>query len=209
MSTHEPQFVLVLDIRLAQDQLRMPPGRELPRRSSNHIGSRESSPSSVSSASIGGRAHDCRQFVGDSCEHARWGQHADMRDAQRAIGTFGCLISVVRYCNSRCSHVPASHAASDHRRQRADAFPPHSDSTSQAALSPISPQNRPRTAYDHPPLRHRTAFYCPHPPGARSEPWRAVVVMASRRREMRRRPNHRLCLPMGGCGASWDGLEGG
>jgi hypothetical protein len=34
-------------------------------------------------------AHDCRQFVGDSCEYGRWGQHGDMRDAQRAIGMFG------------------------------------------------------------------------------------------------------------------------
>ena len=33
-------------------------------------------------------AHDRRQFVYNSCKYARWGQHAEMCDAQRAIWMF-------------------------------------------------------------------------------------------------------------------------
>jgi hypothetical protein len=34
-------------------------------------------------------AHDGRQFVSNSWELVRWGQYAEMRDAQRAIWVFG------------------------------------------------------------------------------------------------------------------------
>ena len=85
MRLHEPQFRLVLDIRLAKHQLRMPLGRNLARQVKH--------PHKFTRLLLDGLdrrfAHDRRQFVRNPCEYARRGQHAELCDAQRAVWMFG------------------------------------------------------------------------------------------------------------------------
>jgi hypothetical protein len=94
MGMHEPRFVLFLDIRLAQHQLQMLLGRNSARQVEHTTQARADAllPFLLAPLLLVRRfnwwlAHDCRQFIGDSFEYARWCQHADMRDVW-------CLISV-------------------------------------------------------------------------------------------------------------------
>ena len=95
VSLHEPQFRLIIDIRLAQHQLRMPPGRNLVRKveQPHELARRFVFVLLFVVVALGHLdrwlAQDGRQFVGDAREYARWSQHAEMRDAQRAIWVFG------------------------------------------------------------------------------------------------------------------------
>ena len=92
MSLHEPQFRFVLDIRLAQHQPRMPLGRRI-----LALAGQIEQPHKLASLPVllllfrpdPRPADDGRQFSGNSCEYARWGQYTEMRDAERAIWMLG------------------------------------------------------------------------------------------------------------------------
>lgn len=72
------QFILVLDIRFAQNQLRMPLGRNFVRQVEQ--------PDELARRNLDRRlAHDRSQFGGDAREYVGRRQHAEMRDAQRAV----------------------------------------------------------------------------------------------------------------------------
>ena len=86
MNLHEPQFCLVLDIGLAKHWLRMPPGRNLARQVKQPYQFARLRVVSLLLEHLDRRlAHSCGQFVSDSCEFARWGQHAEMGDTLHAI----------------------------------------------------------------------------------------------------------------------------
>ena len=95
MSLHEPQFRLIIDIRLAQHQLRMPPGRNLARQveQPHKLARRLLSFLLFVVVTLNHLdrwlAHDGRELVSNSREYVGWGQHADMRNAQRTIWMFG------------------------------------------------------------------------------------------------------------------------
>jgi hypothetical protein len=80
MRLHKPQFRLVLDIRLAKHQMRMPLGR--------HLARQVKQPHKFTRGFDWRFAYDRRQFVYDTGEHARWCQHAEPCDAQRAVRMF-------------------------------------------------------------------------------------------------------------------------
>ena len=78
---HKAQFVDVVDVWPAQQELRVPLGRELARKVEQ--------PHELPLRNLDrGLAHDRAQFGGDAREYARRREHAEMRDAQRAVRMF-------------------------------------------------------------------------------------------------------------------------
>ena len=91
MSLHEPQFRFVFDIRLAQHQPRMPLGRRILALAGQIEQPHKLARSPVLLLFRPDRrlTDDGRQFGGNSREYTRWGQHAEMRNAERAIWMLG------------------------------------------------------------------------------------------------------------------------
>jgi hypothetical protein len=75
---HKTQFILVLGVRFAENQLRMPLGRDFARQIEQ--------PDEFARRDLDRRlAHDRSQFGGDAPEYVGRREHAEMRDVLRAI----------------------------------------------------------------------------------------------------------------------------
>ena len=81
VSLHKVQFVLVLDVRFAQHQLRMPSWRDFARQVEQ--------PHELALRILDRWfTHDRRQFGSDAREYDGGCEHAEMRDAERAVRMF-------------------------------------------------------------------------------------------------------------------------
>lgn len=75
---HKAQFILVLDVRFAQNQLRMPLARDFARQIEQ--------PDELARRDLDRRlAHDRSQFGGDAREYVGRRKHAEMRNVLRAV----------------------------------------------------------------------------------------------------------------------------
>jgi hypothetical protein len=81
MHLNKAQFIVIVIIQLAQQELWVPLGREL--------AWKVEQPHKLPLQNLNrGLTHNHTQFGGNACEYARWRKHAEMRDAQRTVQMF-------------------------------------------------------------------------------------------------------------------------
>ena len=81
MCLHKVQFVFIVDIWLAQQELQVPVGHEL--------AWQVEQPHELPLQNLDwGLTHDPGQFSGDACEYVQWHKHTEMGNAQHAVWMF-------------------------------------------------------------------------------------------------------------------------